>query len=498
MNRGTLGSNILASAINVLVVVGTSLVAVPLLIDRLGIDGYGLWTLAQTVIIYVTTAELGVGPALARFTSVHRDHPERPRQVMVAALILYTLAGLAVVAACHLLARPLVDLFPVPARLRDDSIATVGIVGWVSLVALLAGALGHMLAGLERFGAFTWTNVVGAATFLVALILLTRDGGRIQDAAYATLAQWGVVALVRLVVIRDIALGRGTRLPGRALLRELLGFSARLQLGVLASLVNTQTDRVVIGAVAIPATLGRASIATQVADAGRMLAYAAFNPMASRMAVTYGANGQPALDALLARQRRLWTTALLGGIAVAIGAVRPAIEGWLGTGYDQAALFAAFLIAGYGIGLIPGPLFAYLRAKGNPTLEGLFGLVTVAVNLCATIVLALLFGAPGVVAGTLAAYTASTIWVLRRSRSVVPPAEHEPARLARLLPALVVATAAAYGVGEGLLAIAPRAVALAALCAAAPAIYVAYLAATTGIDPIDVIRRRATAQAARD
>jgi hypothetical protein len=61
-----------------------------------------------------------------------------------------------------------------------------------------------------------------------------------------------------------------------------------------------------------------------------------------------------------------------------------------------------------------------------------------------------------------------------------------------------VATAAAYGVGEGLLAIAPRAVALAALCAAAPAIYVAYLAATTGIDPIDVIRRRATAQAARD
>lgn len=485
----------LASTVNVLVVVGASLVAVPLLIDRLGIAGYGLWTLAQAVIIYVTTAELGIGPALARFMGIHARDPDRPRELMVMALALYTLGGLVIVAACRLFAGPLVDLFSPPAHLRQETVAAVRIVGWVTLVALLASALGHMLAGLERFAAFTWTNVVGAATFLTAVILLMRNGGRITDAAYATLAQWAVVTVLRLWALRDVALGGGRRVPRRALLRELAGFSARLQLGVVSSLVNTQTDRVVIGAIASPATLGQASIATQVADAGRMLAYAAFNPMTSRMAVTYGIAGEAGLDRMLDRQRRLWATALLGGVAICIGAARPAIQAWLGSGYDRAALFALFLIAGYGIGLVPGPAFAYLRAKGTPTLEGVFGLVTVVVNLGATVVLALAVGATGVVAATMGGYVASTIWVMHRARRIVPRSRHAGVDLRRLVPALAIAAAGAYGAGEGLLAIVPRPLALLGLAAATGVIFAAYLSAMTDLAPFARLKRSATSRA---
>ena len=49
-----------------------------------------------------------------------------------------------------------------------------------------------------------------------------------------------------------------------------LSFALRLQMTVLSILVNTQTDKLVVGAVATPATLGQLGIGSQVAEAGRL------------------------------------------------------------------------------------------------------------------------------------------------------------------------------------------------------------------------------------
>ncbi len=496
MATGGLKRNIASSGLNVLVVIGASLIAVPLLIDRLGLAAYGVWTLVQTIVLYVAMAELGVGPALARFTSVYVTHPHRPRQVLLTALVLYVAVGLAIVAACHVFAGGFVELFSVPAALGDDTAATVRIVGWVTLAVLVAGALGHVLSGLERFVAFTWSNVLGSATFLLALVVLLRHDPQMQDAAYAALMQWSVVAALRLGMLRRIILGRGPRRPGRDLVRELFGFSMRLQGGALATLLNTQTDRVVIGAVAPATTLGQAGVATQVADAGRFLGHAAFTPVMSRMAVTYATEGTEALDRLLARQRRLWIVGVLGAIAVGVGAARPAITVWLGEGYDEAALFAALLVAGYGIGLLPNPEFGYLRAVGTPGLEGLYGVVTVVVNLVATIVLGLLYGALGVVIATAVAYFASTAWVLTRARRTVPASTDAPIPVVRLCTGMALAAAAVYGAGEGLLAVVPRGVALIGLLVAVPAVIVLYLMALAGLRPADALRDLRTARRA--
>lgn len=491
--RPSLSGSIVANGLNVVVVVGAALLAVPLLIDRLGIAAYGVWTLAQTVVIYVTTAELGFGPALARFVSVHVEHPDRPRQVLVTALGLYAAVGLAIAVLCQLLAGPLVDLFSVPGRLHAAAVATVGIVGWVTLAALLASALGHVLTGLERFRDFAVTNALGAVAWLLALFVLLRHHARLQDVAYAALLQWSLVALLRLASVQRLALSRGPRLPGRALLRDLARFSLRLQLGVLSTLVNTQTDRVVIGAVAPPATLGQAGIATQLADAGRSLSYAAFHPMAARMAVTFGTEGRDALDTLLARQQRLWAIATWGGIAVMVGAIRPAIGAWLphgpGTGsYDKAALFAVLLTLGYGVGTLPGPTFAYLRARGNPMLESTFGAVTMIVNLTATIVFGVLFGAVGVVGATTVAYLTSTAWVTRRARRNLPQPSGSPFPLLRVALGAIFSAAATYSAGEALLAALPRLLALVGVVAGAGAALALYLAALTDVRPLAVAR----------
>ncbi len=469
-------------------VVGASLVVVELLIRRLGLEAYGVWTLVQTIVLYATTAELGIGPALARFTSLHATHPHRPRQILFGGMALYLALGLAVVGSCRAFGGPFIDLFSVPAMLRQDAVETVHLVGWITLAALVAGGLGHVLSGLERFSAFTWSNILGSATFLTALVVLLRDDPRLQDVAHAALLQWTLVAVIRLCLLHRLVLRRGPWRPGRQLIREMFGFSMRLQVAVAATLVNTQTDRVVIAAVAPASTLGQAGVATQVADAGRFLGYAAFSPVMSRMAVEYGERGKPALDALYARQRRTWTIGLFGAIAVACGAVHPAIAAWLGPDLDEAGVFAALLIAGYGLGLLPNPAFGYLRAVGAPGLEGRYGIITVAINIVATIILGIAFGAIGVVVATAVAYTASTWWVILRARPMLPASREAPIPMLRVVPAMAVCGAAVLAAGEGLLAVAPRPVALAGVIVVTGAVFAAYLTALAGLRPLALLR----------
>lgn len=488
MARRSLGVNIVASAANVAAVVGASLLAVPLLVHRLGLAGYGVWTIAQTLVIYVTSAELGFGPALARFTSVHRNDRVARRQILVTALGAYLVVAVVLVAAFHLTAGPLVDVFDVPSRFRADAEVTVRLMGWVSAIALVASAFGHVLSGMERFTAFTITNAAGSAVFLTTLAIGLHENAQLEDAAHAALWQWSTVAVLRLVALAELARGRGRWRPGRALLRDLLSYSARLQMATFATLLNTQTDRVVVGIVAPASTLGQVSIATQAAEAGRFLAYAAFTPLAARMAVRYGDEGIEALDAELQRTRHAWIVAVVGVVAVGVGTARPVMDAWVGGGHDQAAGYAALLLTAYGVGLLPSPAFAYLRAIGQPGLEGTFGLVTVGVNLVATVVLGILAGATGVVLATTAAYLLSTLWVTRRTRAAVPEMPRGDTTWMRLTLSAAVLAGVTYLVGEALSSSLPGALALLALTPVVAVGLVAYGCAVYARSPMAVLR----------
>ena len=61
------------------------------------------------------------------------------------------------------------------------------------------------------------------------------------------------------------------------------GFSLRLQMTTLSGIVNSQTDKVIVGLVASAPVVGQLGIGTQVAEAGRLLAGAALSPIVSRL-----------------------------------------------------------------------------------------------------------------------------------------------------------------------------------------------------------------------
>lgn len=485
MPKARLGRNVAVNMLNAAVSLGSSLIAIPLILGDVGLAGYGVWALAQSVLFYITMAEAGPGVALQRFVAVlHGSRSSRGIATMFwSALAVYAAIGLTLFAVIYAAAPWFIGIFDVPGHLQEDSVTMLRLVGAAIVLALLASLTGNVQQGIEQFPAFAISAVAGVVAFLVALAVAVPAEG-VVGLGYAAIAQQLVVVLVRLPSIRAVTIAHRPRLLSRAEARQLASFALQMQMSSLSTLVNNQTDKVVVGLIAPITTVGQVGIGSQVAEAGRMVSGAALNPIVSRMSVVHGEGDSSTLAALYERAHRLWVTVVVGGIVVGTASLYPLIDAWLGDGHGEAALFGALLSTAFGISLLTGVPLAYLRAVGRPRLEARYGLLVIALNLVCTIGLALTTGPVGVVAATTIAYAVGTGWFFQRLQHVAPELPSGTlTQAARAVPVAALLGVVSLGAGVLFSELLPTGVALVPVGALTAACFVLYLAQVTGVRP---------------
>jgi len=397
--------------------VGVGLVTAPMIIAAVGLAGYGVWTVFRAVMVYVASAQLGLGPGVQRFTAISHGEERQARAARIfwTALLLYSALGSFALVASQLTAGELVSIFEFPEHLRGDADSMFRLMGVAMLLNLQAAAFINVLQGLERFTASAVTTAAASVVFVAAVALLAGPYGLV-GLGYAAIAQQAaIMAVGALTLWRTISRARPSLMPSHDV-RSLVGFSVKVQVAALSTLFNTQTDRLVVGVIAPARTVGQLGLGAQVAEAGRMLGAAAVTALVSRMSVVRGGRGEGDLSALYARISQVWIGSVTGVAIIAVASMYPVIASWLGSGYGDAAVFGALLVVGYGLWLITGPTSAYLRAMGLPGLEARYGAVVVVLNAVLTIALALAIGPLGVVIATVAAYAAGSTWFFVRVR----------------------------------------------------------------------------------
>jgi PST family polysaccharide transporter/lipopolysaccharide exporter len=355
------------------------------------------------------------------------------------------------------------------------------ILGGALALALLAAGAGNLAQGLERFGLLAASSAAGALAFLAAVVALAHAHG-LPGLAVASCIGQAVTLLVRAAALAP-ALAR-PRVMRRGELRALVGFSARLQVTAFSELVNWQSDKLVVGIVATPATVGQLGIGAQFADGGRLLAGAALSPVHSAFALAAGAGDDADLRQRFTELHRLWVLGVLGGAVIGAASLPALIDAWLGDGYGEAALLGAGLVLASAAGLSTGTGVAYMRAIGRPGLEARMGPLIVAANLALTIPLALAAGARGVVLGTLGAYVIGASWFFSRLRHHAPASPVTGAgEAARVVATALAAAALSAGLGLAAAAALPTGVALPFVAAALALGLAVYALGALGVRP---------------
>src|SRR5919106_6492602 len=113
--------NIGSNWVLVLATIGATYILTPFIIDTLGEEGYGTWTLITAITAYIGLLALGVPMACVRYLAQHvaqRDTQALNAMIGSCAVLYLALGGFAVLVGALLL--PLFGMYDIPAALQTQ------------------------------------------------------------------------------------------------------------------------------------------------------------------------------------------------------------------------------------------------------------------------------------------------------------------------------------------------------------------------------------------
>jgi O-antigen/teichoic acid export membrane protein len=375
----------------------------PLLLSRLGLDRFGVWSLALVILSTLTILDGGFAASLARFFALYAARGDRADsgRLLVGAFVFFALLGLLLTAVAFPLVPTLVGLLNVPGRLEEEAAVMLRWLPPVAALALMANSSAAFLQGYGMFRALAATMMVSTGTFAAAVVVLVQPGAHLRVLMIAVGMRYLVQVVATLLFAASHVSIRWPVVPARATLRELWQYASRMQVSALTGFVNSELDAIVIAAVLPVRYVGLYTIGLQMASAARSLPLYAFAPLLTRLTTIFRNRGRREAAAEFERLERMWLPAVLGYGAVAVAAVGFSVPVWLGDRYGVSGIVASMLLACYIVHVaLTGVRTCYVRAVGRPGLEMRYSVVWTVTNAMLTVPFALVGGMLGVVAAT--------------------------------------------------------------------------------------------------
>jgi O-antigen/teichoic acid export membrane protein len=276
----------------------------PLIVNHLGAEGYGVWTLLATVTAYLGLLDLGIRSAVTRYVARSESQGDREASTRIASAAITLLAvmgGLALAVAVLLgLAAP--SLFRIPGGYGFTTLVVAALAGVSTGLALVSGAFGGVLIGRQRFDLAGRIDVV-ATLVRAALVLavVTYGGGLIALAVVqfvASLISSGATAWLALRIHPELRQRPSWGRPHLRLIVSYGGYSFVAQIGT--SIVDRAG--VILAGVFLPMTaVAVFAIASALIDYARALVGGIRTTLAPQASALEGQGQRGALHDLTVR-----------------------------------------------------------------------------------------------------------------------------------------------------------------------------------------------------
>jgi len=243
-----------------LVAPALQLLATPYLIKKLGIDIYGIWMLLNSVISVSGLASLGFGAAAIKFVSKYRarGEPEMVIHVLRSTLTLFIVLASVLGLISFFFAPGLVDHF---THFSDNQrlliISGTRIASFAVLMRFIYSVVEAAAQGHERYDIESWFAILNSVLSIGGACFLASMGGGLMEILWLN-----VVVLAIGIAGLSIATGRlignyHWLVPGvnRAVSFELGGFAVWSWVQSVGTLLYSQVDRIIIGAMLGPVFL---------------------------------------------------------------------------------------------------------------------------------------------------------------------------------------------------------------------------------------------------
>jgi O-antigen/teichoic acid export membrane protein len=361
-----------------------ALVITPFLVGALGVERWGLFTLALALIGIFGVFDLGLGMALTRGVSekLGTGAVEEAR-AMIGATLLALLGVSSIMAVALFLAMPWLvgEFLNVPEGLRQEAITAFQLLAAGAPLVVLNAALWGVLSAWQRFRLANLVNIpLNTFYYLGPLLVLLVWNSLIGVMLAVILVRLFSGFAYAIIAHRDVP-GLGLREARFALMRPLLRQGLWMSLSGALTQLLLYADRFIIGAMLTLSAVAFYATPLDLIMRLWILPVAVAQTMLPAIASSY--RDLPQDTALLLKRGALIVMALcLPASLILIPGAELFLRLWLGeafaTGGGQVLRILAFGIFFSCLAFIPGVL---LEAIGRPDVTAKFSLVLAAIFL---------------------------------------------------------------------------------------------------------------------
>jgi O-antigen/teichoic acid export membrane protein len=360
----------------------------------MGIENYGLWMLATSVLGLMGVAEFGLNTAISKFVAEFVDNRDTDAlsQVVSGSLVAYVLLGLGLILPLYAYFPALAGIFEPSETLSLDQIGSVIRLASFGFMPLLfrSGAMA-ILVGFQRFEFPVIITIGHQILSYTAALMVTLSGGSVAQVVGSTVVVLWITALAGVfVALRMLKLFnvRFTLAHSKKTLRNLFSFSLLSGISGLGSRIFSFADRLAVGAVlgleAVAYYTVIISIATKILQFSGALTSALMPAVSAWMAS--GAVDRVRTYFLKTTAVVLSLNTLIAGLL--LGLSSPLLHLWMGDVFASHALLPfRVLVVIYALISLNAPAHFVAFGIGKPGINALTGIA----GGCLTIVLILIW-----------------------------------------------------------------------------------------------------------
>lgn len=262
-NREKTIRNVFFNLASQALILGTSFITTPYIVNKLGADSYGVVILLSTILGYLSFLDLGLSGALIRYltecASVHDW--ERFRRILWSSLIFYAFISLIVVTLLALIpSQSILHVINIPPQLHNTfTIAfLVGIAAWV--IGFLILPPHAILWAYHRLDMTSFLVLISGALQPILTVIALFLGYGIVGVSIATLLTSVTVSTTTIWMSTRLHRSWGKPIWDPQSLKPLFRYGGWLTLAQVVIQVVGSLDKILIGSYLGPASVGYYSI----------------------------------------------------------------------------------------------------------------------------------------------------------------------------------------------------------------------------------------------
>jgi len=402
----------------------TAIFAIPVLVKGLGIDRFGVLTLAWMVIGYFSLFDLGTGRALTKFVAekLGAGQEETIPALVRTSLFLMLILGVVGTVVVGLLSPWLVRrVLNIPMALHAETLYSFYVLGLSIPVVITTAGLRGVLEAKQRFGFINAVRIAsGVFTFLAPLLVLLFSKSLIPIVAVLAAGRLLVLLLHWAFCLHVMPALRRRVAVQLAVVTPLLRFGGWLTVSNIVSPIMVYVDRfLVAGLVSIAAVAYYVTPFSVVTNLW-MIPGAVVGVLFPAFATSFVQDRDRARR-LFARGVKYVFLAMFPVALLGVAFAREGLNLWLGTEFAQhSTRVLHFLMVGVFINSLAHIPSSLVQSAGRPDLTAKLHLIELPFYLVAVWWMTRTFGIEGTAIVWSARVTVDALILFRLARRVLP------------------------------------------------------------------------------